>query len=165
MTLLDLFWAGMSSVMVTSPRIPPVIINSISALLRGAEPRTRSHSNRLFVDYWQDAGTCQQHVRQAASPSVESHRDSWHSPLCAPSVFPKVLSLRGCPETASSSLLTREISWKIAKTNRCFLPILSDTCDNFRIWLTERRAESSREGKRCKWRERACSRRKRGLLV
>lgn len=71
--LLDLFLAGMTSVMVTirtcaSPHIPTVIIKSISVLLllHGAALLSCSYSNSLFVDYWQDTGTCQQHVREAA---------------------------------------------------------------------------------------------------
>lgn len=87
-TPLDLFLAGMSSVMVTistcaSPYIPTVIIKSISVLLHGAELHSCSYSNSLFVDYWQDTGTCQQHVRETASLSVESHHEGWHFPLYA----------------------------------------------------------------------------------
>lgn len=70
----------MSSVMVTistcvSPYIPTVIIKSISVLLHGAELRSCIYSNSLFVGYRQDTGACQQHVRETALLTVESHHE------------------------------------------------------------------------------------------
>ena len=128
-TLLDLFLAGMSSVMVTistcaGPHIPTVIIKRISVHLHGAELRSCSYSNSLFVDYWQDTGTCQQHVRETASLSVESHHEGWHFPLYAlPPSFFLALPLRGCPETTPSSLLTRDFL-TVTKSNwDVFTPI------------------------------------------
>lgn len=67
--------------------IPTVVIKSISVLLRGAEFHSCSNSNSLFVDYWQHAGTCQQHVRETSPLSVESNHNAWHFPLCALSLF------------------------------------------------------------------------------
>lgn len=83
---LDLFLAGMSSVMVTistcADGIPTVVIKSISVRLRGAEFPSCSSSNSLFVDYWQHAGTCQQHVGETSPLSVESQHNAWCFPLC-----------------------------------------------------------------------------------
>lgn len=120
-TPLDLFLAGMSSVMVTistcaSPYIPTVIIKSISVLLHGAELHSCSYSNSLFVDYWQDTGTCQQHVRETASLSVESHHEGWHFPLYALSLSLSFLSLSrplwGTVRRQPQALCWQEISWQ-----------------------------------------------------
>lgn len=123
----------MSSVMVTrstcaSPSIPTVIIKSISVLLHGPELRSCSYSKSLFVDYWQDTGTCQQHVRATALLSVESHHEGWHFPLSSLflSFFPRLaLALSDCPETTWSSLLTRDFL-TVLKTNWDFFSFIQN---------------------------------------
>lgn len=123
--LLDLFLTGMSFAMVTistcaSPRIPTVIIKSISVLLQGAELRSCNSSNSLFVDYWQDTGTCQQHVRselwETALLSVESHHKGWHFPFCTVSFFLSPShSLWGTVQRQLQALCWQEISWRSKK--------------------------------------------------
>lgn len=124
----------MSSVIVTistcaSPYIPTVIMKSISVLLYRVELRSCSYSNSLFVDYWQETGTCQQHLRETASLSVESHHEAWHFPPFSLS-FSLVLSLRDCPEATSNSLLTRDFL-TIVKRNGDVCPIYNYMRDTF----------------------------------
>jgi len=69
--------------------MPTVIIERIRVLLHGAEVHSCSCSNSLFVDYWQNAGACQQHIRELASLSVESHHEGWLT-------FPPLLPIFFC---------------------------------------------------------------------
>lgn len=103
----------------TSAYIPTVIIKSISVLLHGAELRSCNYSNSLFVDYWQDTGTCQQHVRGMALLSVESHHEAWHSLLSLFLSLFFVLPLEGGGAVGRHlrALLTQDFL-TVAKANR-----------------------------------------------
>lgn len=90
MTPLELFLAGMSSVMVTistcAHGIPTVIIKSISVPLHwgwvALLQRLKQFICRLLTARWHLSTTCQR-----ASLSVESHHKAWHFPLCPLSSF------------------------------------------------------------------------------
>lgn len=81
------------------------------------------YTNGLFVDYWQDTGTCQQCVRSGlrnpAQLSVESHHEVWFFPSDKHPKDTAVTTLK----TTSSSTLTGDFL-KTVKETKMFPSLL-----------------------------------------